>query len=102
MTDRNTLVRLAGLVGIEARYTDALGQTRDASDETLLALTAAFGLPEDPAEAAAEIEESRARRTSRAGAGAQSPCRRFQPRHRGAAARLGARDRLDLPLRGRR
>jgi 4-alpha-glucanotransferase len=57
MTDRNTLVRLAGLVGIEARYTDALGQTRDASDETLLALTAAFGLPEDPAEAAAEIEE---------------------------------------------
>lgn len=57
MTDRNTLVRLAGLVGIEARYTDALGQTRDASDETLLALTAAFGLPENPAQAAAEIEE---------------------------------------------
>ena len=57
MTDRDTLVRLAGLVGIEARYTDALGQTRDASDETLLALTAAFGLPEDPAQAAAEIEE---------------------------------------------
>ncbi len=57
MTDRDTLVRLAGLVGIEARYTDALGQTRDASDETLLALTAAFGLPENPAQAAAEIEE---------------------------------------------
>jgi len=38
MTDRAALVRLAGLAGIETRYTDALGQTREASDETLLAL----------------------------------------------------------------
>jgi 4-alpha-glucanotransferase len=59
MTGRAALVRVAGLVGIETRYTDALGQTREASDETLLALIGAFGLPSDPAEAAAELEEHR-------------------------------------------
>lgn len=57
MSERATLVRLAALVGIEPRYTDALGQTREASDETLLALTVAFGLPSDPVQAAAELEE---------------------------------------------
>ncbi len=57
MIDRDTLVRLAGRVGIEARYTDALGQIREVSRETLLALIAAFGLPPDPGQAAAEIEE---------------------------------------------
>lgn len=56
MVDRAALVRLAGLVGIEARYTDALGQTHEASDETLLALVAAFGLPSDPNQAAALLE----------------------------------------------
>jgi 4-alpha-glucanotransferase len=58
MTDRAALVRVAGLVGIETHYTDALGQSREASDETLLALIAAFGLPSDPATAAALLEES--------------------------------------------
>ena len=57
MTDRDRLVRLAGIVGIEACFTDALGRTREASDETLLALTAALGLPADPMRAAVEIEE---------------------------------------------
>ncbi len=57
MTGRAALVRLAGLVGIETRYTDALGQTREASDETLLALIGAFGLPSNPVNAAAELEE---------------------------------------------
>ncbi len=57
MTGRAALVRLAGVVGIETRYTDALGQTREASDETLLALISAFGLPSNPVKAAAELEE---------------------------------------------
>ena len=57
MTGRAALVRLAGLVGIETQYTDALGQTREASDETLLALIGAFGLPSNPVRAAAELEE---------------------------------------------
>lgn len=57
MIDRAALARLAALVGIETGYTDALGQTRAASDETLLALISAFGLPPDPARAAAEIAE---------------------------------------------
>lgn len=59
MIERAALVRLAGLLGIDARYTDALGRTREASDETLLAVVAAFGLPSDPAEAAAMLEEDR-------------------------------------------
>ena len=58
MADRAALVRLAGLVGIEARYTDALGQTREASDDSLRALIAAFGLPPDPAEAEAWFAEN--------------------------------------------
>ena len=57
MTDRAALGHLASLLGIETGYTDALGQTREASDDTLLALTDAFGLPSDPAQAAAELEE---------------------------------------------
>jgi 4-alpha-glucanotransferase len=57
MTDRAALARAAGLLGIETHYTDALGQTRAASDESLLALVAAFGLPADPAAAAAAIED---------------------------------------------
>lgn len=57
MTDRDVLVELAALLGIEARYTDALGRTRMASNETLLALIGAFGLPSDPANAAAELEQ---------------------------------------------
>ena len=57
MTDHEALVRLAGLVGIETHFTDALGQLREAPDQSLMALTSAFGLPSDPARAAAEIEE---------------------------------------------
>ena len=59
MTDRAALVRFAALIGIEAGYTDALGQTREASNETLLALIGALGFPSDPAQAASELEERR-------------------------------------------
>lgn len=58
MIDRAALVRLAELVGVETRYVDVLGRTRGASDESLAALISAFGLPPDPAEAAALFEES--------------------------------------------
>ena len=57
MSSRAALLQLAGLIGIEARYTDALGQTRDVSDDTLLALSAAFGLPPDPVCARRQLEE---------------------------------------------
>ena len=56
MIDRAALIRLAGLLGIETHFTDALGQAREGSAETLLALIGAFGLPSDPAQAAAELE----------------------------------------------
>ena len=57
MSSRAALLQLAGLIGVEARYTDALGQTREVSDDTLLALTAAFGLPSDPVCARRQLEE---------------------------------------------
>ena len=57
MIDRVALVRLAGLVGIQTHYTDALGQPREAADEALLAVIGAFGLPSDPTQAAAELQE---------------------------------------------
>ena len=57
MSDRVTLLELAGLIGVEARYTDALGETREVSNDTLLALIAAFGLPSDPVIARGELEE---------------------------------------------
>ena len=57
MSDRAAIVHLAGLTGIEAHYTDALGQTHEVSDETLLALIGAFGLPLDPAVARRELAE---------------------------------------------
>src|SRR5215472_16628746 len=56
MKDRATLLRLARRIGIEPQFTDALGQTRQASDETLLALIAAFGLDAEPARAMAELD----------------------------------------------
>ncbi len=56
MSSRADLLPLAKLIGIEAQYTDALGQTRDVSDDTLLALIAAFGLPPDPRQARRELE----------------------------------------------
>jgi 4-alpha-glucanotransferase len=57
MTDRTILLQLAGMIGVEARYTDALGETREVSDDTLLALIAAFGLPSDPVRARHELEQ---------------------------------------------
>jgi 4-alpha-glucanotransferase len=57
MSSRAAVLQLAGLIGVEARYTDALGQTREVSDDTLLALTAAFGLPTDPVCARRQLEE---------------------------------------------
>ena len=47
MSDRAATEQLAGLLGIEARYTDALGRDHEVSDETLLALIGAFGLTSD-------------------------------------------------------
>jgi 4-alpha-glucanotransferase len=57
LTDRVALLQLARMIGVEARYTDALGETREVSDDTLLALVAAFGLPPDPIQARRELEE---------------------------------------------
>jgi 4-alpha-glucanotransferase len=57
MSSRAALLQLAGLIGVEARYTDALGQTREVPDDTLLALTTAFGLPSDPVCARRQLEE---------------------------------------------
>jgi 4-alpha-glucanotransferase len=57
MSSRAALLQLAGLIGVEARYTDALGQTREVPDDTLLALTTAFGLPSDPICARRQLEE---------------------------------------------
>src|SRR5260370_9026407 len=57
MSDRAAIVHLARLIGVEAHYTDAFGETREVSDETLLALIGAFGLPSDPVRARRELEE---------------------------------------------
>ena len=59
MSSRAAFLQLAELIGVEARYTDAFGQTREVSDDTLLALTAAFGLPSDPVRARRQLEEQR-------------------------------------------
>ncbi|HTV45697.1 MAG TPA: hypothetical protein VMF05_10305, partial [Stellaceae bacterium] len=59
MAGRATLEELARLVGIETRYIDALGQSREASEDSLLAVIAALGLPAEPAQALAELEEVR-------------------------------------------
>src|SRR5215469_3949465 len=57
MSSRGSIVHLAGLVGIEAQFTDALGQNHQISDDTLLALIEAFGLPADPAAALRALDE---------------------------------------------
>jgi 4-alpha-glucanotransferase len=57
MSDRAAIVSLAGLVGIETHYLDVLGRPHEVSDETLLALIAAFGLPSDPALARRQLAE---------------------------------------------
>jgi len=55
MSGRAAIEQLARLIGIEARYTDIFGRSRQASDETLLALIGAFGLPPDPSLARQEL-----------------------------------------------
>lgn len=55
--NRAAILQLAGLLGIAAHYTDALGQSREVSDDTLLALITAFGLPPDPVQARDWLEE---------------------------------------------
>jgi len=49
--------KLARLIGIETRYTDIFGHSRQASEETLLALVEAFGLPRDPTLARRELKD---------------------------------------------
>jgi len=61
MNDRAAIEQLARLVGIEAHYTDTFGRSQKASDETLLALIGAFGLPADPAVARHELAERQRR-----------------------------------------
>jgi len=59
MGQRAALLRLARRIGLEPRYTDALGETREASNNTLLKLIAAFGLPCDALRAEREVQEQR-------------------------------------------
>jgi 4-alpha-glucanotransferase len=59
MSGRSDLLQLAGMVGIETQYTDAFGQTREVTDETLRALVAAFGLSADAGRARRELDEQR-------------------------------------------
>src|SRR6516164_7926813 len=61
MNDRAAIEQLARLLGIEAHYTDTFGQSHEVSDETLLALIGAFGLPPDPAVARRELAEQQRR-----------------------------------------
>lgn len=57
MSGQDALVALAARLGIAARHTDALGETREVSEEALRALIAAFGFSPDPARARLELEE---------------------------------------------
>ena len=57
MSDRIAIVNLAGRIGIEAHHKDALGQIHEVSEDTLLALIAAFGLPPDPMRAGRVLDE---------------------------------------------
>jgi 4-alpha-glucanotransferase len=59
MPNRAALLQLAGLIGVDVRYTDALGKTREVSNDSLLALVGAFGLPSDPVQAQVQLEEQR-------------------------------------------
>src|SRR5215472_8380675 len=59
MNDRAAIEQLARLLGIEAHYTDAFGQSHEVSNETLLALIGAFGLPPDVMLARQELAEWR-------------------------------------------
>jgi 4-alpha-glucanotransferase len=56
-TGRTALGDIAARLGIAVRTTDALGRTREVSEETLRALIGAFGFSPDPALARREIAE---------------------------------------------
>ena len=63
MSEDSALARLAARLGISLRFTDALGVEREASEATLAALVAGFGVsPDDPARALHEIGEAEAAR----------------------------------------
>src|SRR5215470_12466842 len=57
MADRAAVVQLARLIGVDTHYTDALGETREVSADTLSALITGFGLPADPVSARRQFEE---------------------------------------------
>jgi 4-alpha-glucanotransferase len=59
MADRAAILHLVRQIGVETHYTDALGETRKVSDDTLSALITAFGLPADPVSARRQLEEQR-------------------------------------------
>lgn len=59
MSGVEALHRVAALLGIETRHTDALGVTHEPDAETLSALVSAFGLPAEPDGAAAAIAKLR-------------------------------------------
>ncbi|HTW51301.1 MAG TPA: 4-alpha-glucanotransferase [Stellaceae bacterium] len=50
---------VAALLGIETQHTDALGVVHQPDADTLAAMVAAFGLPAEPEEAAAMLDEMR-------------------------------------------
>jgi 4-alpha-glucanotransferase len=57
MADRAAVLQLARLIGVDTHYTDALGETRQVSDDTLSALITGFGLPADPVSAQRQLED---------------------------------------------
>src|SRR5215467_11948712 len=57
MADRAAVLQLARLIGVDTHYTDALGETRQVSDDTLSALITGFGLPADPVSARRQLED---------------------------------------------
>src|SRR4051794_3791327 len=59
MSRRDALRHVAFLLGIATAHVDALGVWHEVDDETLSRLIAAFGLPEDPQQAAASLDEER-------------------------------------------
>lgn len=59
MSRLDDLRHVAGLAGIHTRHVDALGVVHEPGEETLAQLIAAFGLPSEPAQAAAALAEER-------------------------------------------
>src|SRR5499427_6853708 len=57
MAGRAALLQLSRLIGVDTHYTDALGETREVSADTLSALITGFGLPADPVSARRQFEE---------------------------------------------